>query len=166
MNQSNEYCLYIQKINIRFTNDHIQELLETYFQIGEISSIQHVKKSGDYLSIFAYFSVICYSPSTMELFTSVDNGNSFKLVLPENVGLLVNVGLELVSNKKTYWIARKKCMTNLFQLLLDKINILEDRITAQDEIIEQLREQRRDNKERDSLCISESSSSDSLFSYL
>jgi hypothetical protein len=165
MNQSNEYCLYIQKINIRFTNDHIQELLETYFQIGEISSIQHVKKSGDYLSIFAYFSVICYSPSTMELFTSVDNGNSFKLVLPENVGLLVNVGLELVSNKKTYWIARKKCMTNLFQLLLDKINILEDRITAQDEIIEQLRE-RRDNKERDSLCISESSSSDSLFSYL
>ena len=118
------------------------------------------------MSIFAYFSVISYSPSTMELFTSVDNGNSFKLVLPENVGLLVNIGLDLVSNKKMYWIARKKCMTNLFQLLLDKINILEDRITAQDEIIEQLREQRRDNKERDSLCISESSSSDSLFSYL
>lgn len=166
MNQSNEYCLYIQKINIRFTNDHIQELLETYFQIGEISSIQHVKKSGDYLSIFAYFSVICYSPSTMELFTSVDNGNSFKLVLPENMGLLVNAGLDVVSPiKKVYWIVRKKCMTNLFQLLLDKINILEDRITAQDEIIEQLRE-RRDNKERDSLCISESSSSDSLFSYL
>jgi hypothetical protein len=165
-NESNEYCLYIQKINIRFTNDHIQEVLEKYFQIGEISSIQHVKKSGDYLSIFAYFSVICYTPSTMELFTSVDNGNSFKLVLPENVGLLVNAGLDMDSPiKNVYWIARKKCMTNLFQLLLDKINILEDRITAQDEIIEQLRE-RRDNKERDSLCISESSSSDSLFSYL
>ena len=163
MNQSNEYCLYIQKINVRFTNDHIQELLETYFQIGEISSIQHVKKSGDYLCIFAYFSVICYSPSTMELFTSVDNGNSFKLVLPENVGLLVNAGLDMVSNiKKVYWIARKKCMTNVFQLLLDKINILEDRITAQDEIIEQLRNK---EDERDSLCISDSSSNDSLFSY-
>ncbi len=164
MNPSNEYCLYIQKINVQFTNQHIQDLLETYFKIGEISSIQHVKKSGDYLSIFAYFSVISYSPSTIELFTSVDNGNSFKLVLPENVGLLVNIGLDLVSNKKTYWIARKKCMTNVFQLLLDKINVLEERITAQDEIIEQLRE-RRDNKERDSLCISESSSNDSLFSY-
>jgi hypothetical protein len=167
MNPLNEYCLYIQKINVRFTNDHIQELLESYFKIGEISSIQHVKKSGNYLSIFAYFSVICYSPSTMELFTSVDNGNSFKLVLPENVGLLVNIGLEIVSNKKMYWIARKKCMTNVFQLLLDKINVLEERITAQDEIIEQLQERRdNDNKDRDSLCISESTSSDSLFSYL
>lgn len=165
MNPLNEYCLYIQKINVRFTNDHIQELLETYFKIGEISSIQHVKKSGDYLSIFAYFSVISYSPSTMELFTSVDNGNSFKLVLPENVGLLVNIGLDLVSNKKMYWIARKKCMTNVFQLLLDKINVLEERITAQDEIIEQLRERRNEDR-RDSLCISESSSNDSLFSYL
>jgi hypothetical protein len=167
MNPSNEYCLYIQKINARFTNDHIQELLEKYFKIGEISSIQHVKKSGDYLCIFAYFSVISYSPSTMELFTSVDNGNSFKLVLPENVGLLVNIGLEIVSNKKMYWIARKKCMTNIFQLLLDKINVLEERITAQDEIIEQLQERRdNDNKDRDSLCISQSSSNDSLFSYL
>jgi hypothetical protein len=160
MNPSNEYCLYIQKINVRFTNEHIQELLEKYFKIGEISIIQHVKKSGDYLSIFAYFSVISYSPSTMELFTSVDNGNSFKLVLPENV----------VSSpvKKVYWIARKKCMTNVFQLLLDKINILEERITAQDEIIEQMQERRdNDNKDmRDSLCISQSSSSDSLFSYL
>jgi len=97
----------------------------------------------------------------------VDKGNSFKLVLPENVGLLVNIGLEIVSNKKMYWIARKKCMTNVFQLLLDKINVLEERITAQDEIIEQLQERRdNDNKDRDSLCISESTSSDSLFSYL
>ena len=163
MNPSNEYCLYIQKINVRFTNQHIQDLLETYFKIGEISSIQHVKKSGDYLCIFVYFSVISYSPSTIELFTSVDNGNRFKLVLPENVGLL---GLDLVSNKKTYWIARKKCMTNVFQLLLDKINVLEERITAQDEIIEQMRERsNKEEEERDSLYISESSSNDSLFSY-
>jgi hypothetical protein len=164
MNPSNEYCLYIQKINVRFSSAHIQELLEKYFKIGEISSIQHVKKSGDYLSIFAYFSVISYSPSTMELFTSVDNGNSFKLVLPENVGLLVNIGLDAVVSpvKKVYWIARKKCMTNVFQLLLDKINILEERITAQDEIIKQMRNEEQD---RDSLYISESSSNDSLFSY-
>lgn len=152
MNPSNEYCLYIQKINVRFTNDHIQEVLEKYFKIGEISSIQHVKKSGDYLCIFAYFSVISYSPSTMELFTSVDNGNSFKLVLPEISSPV----------KKVYWIARKKCMTNVFQLLLDKINILEERITAQDEIIQQMRNEEQD---RDSLYISESSSNDSLFSY-
>jgi hypothetical protein len=164
MNPSNEYCLYIQKINVCFTNVHIQELLEKYFKIGEISSIQHVKKSGDYLSVFAYFSVISYSPSTMELFTSVDNGNSFKLVLPENVGLLVNIGLDVVVSplKKVYWIARKKCMTNVFQLLLNKINILEERITAQDEIIQQMR---NEDQDRDSLYISESSSNDSLFSY-
>ena len=78
---------------------------------------------------------------------------------------MVNIGLDLVSNKKMYWIARKKCMTNVFQLLLDKINVLEERITAQDEIIEQLRERRNEDR-RDSLCISESSSNDSLFSYL
>ena len=174
MNQSNEYCLYIQKINLQFTDEHIQELLETYFNIGKISSIQHVKKAGDYLSIFAYFSVICYSPSTMELFSSVDNGNSFRLVLPENI-----VFLDLdTPMKNVYWIARKKCMTNLFQLLLNKINVLEERITAQEQIIEQLQERSEHERERNDYerererdtdniyYISDSSSNDSLFSYI
>lgn len=169
-NTSNEYCLYIQKINVRFTDEYIQELLETYFKIGKISIIQHVKKSGDYLSIFAYFSIICYSPSTMELFISVDNGNSFKLVLPKN---MVNVSLDLVPNKNVYWIARKKCMNNVFQLLLNKINVLEERITVQDQIIEQLQIREYGGNgggdggdNNDMYYISESSSNDSLFSYL
>jgi hypothetical protein len=62
-------------------------------------------------------------------------------------------------------------MTNLFQLLLNKINVLEERITAQEQIIEQLQERNQYEQERELdtdniYYISDSSSNDSLFSYI
>jgi len=180
-----EYCIYIQKINVELKDDEIISIIENDICLGKISKIEHIKKNGNYLSIFVYFDYVFWTQKTIEVLTSIYNGNSYKLVLKED----------------TYWIARQKCInnTNIIQMLANRIYKMEETIETQNLHIEQLREIVEDisnqiQKNRvvndvvdvnhrpnvvttckklnpffyisDSSTLSDSSSSDSLFSLL
>lgn len=174
-----EYCIYVQKINVELKDDEIICIIENDICLGKISKIEHIKNNGNYLSIFVYFYYVFWSPKTIEVLTSIYNGNSYKLVLKEG----------------TYWIARQKCINNnnIVQMLANRIYKMEEMIESQNLQIEQLREVVEDistQKQKhivvndyaniatnfkkptpffyisDSSTLSESSSSDSLFSLL
>ena len=149
-----EYCLYIQKINNMLKDDEIITILKR-FGIGKISKIEHIRREK-YLSVFVYFEFITWSPSTMEILTSIESGYSYKLTI----------------DKKSYWIVRKRCMIGVAQLLLQKINMLEDIVEKQNKIIqthEQIIQTQycSEKKEKNFFYISDSSasSSDSLSEY-
>jgi hypothetical protein len=183
MATSVEYCIYIQKINVELKDDEIICIIENDICLGKISKIEHIKKNGNYLSIFVYFDYVFWTQKTIEVLTSIYNGNSYKLVLKEG----------------TYWIARQKCInnTNVVQMLANRIYKMEETIETQNSQIEQLREivedisnQLQQQKNRvvnvndranvatnckkhtplfyisDSSTLSDSSSSESLFSLL
>jgi hypothetical protein len=123
MSIDDEYCLYIQKINVDLDDSKIKRIIEFSFQIGKVLRIECVKKSEQYLSAFVYISHINWSSaSTIELLLSIENSKSYKLVLwwMDDV----------------YWIVRKKCMSSdIIQNLQKKIVYLQEIILKQQQTI-------------------------------
>lgn len=158
-----EFCIYIQKIRVDANDDEIIDIIENFICLGKISRIEHVHKTGKFLSVFVYFKHMIWSPKSLEALTSISNGNSYKLYIGNNL----------------YWIARQKCMNyNVIQLLANRIYKMEEMIESQNlQIAELLSIVKKEQHEQnvDSLSsdnyfyISESpsssSSSDSLFNF-
>ncbi len=128
-----EYCLYIQKINNRFNDSDIITILER-FNIGKISKIEHIK-CDKYLSVFVYFEFISWNSSTMEILTSIESGHSYKLATDKLATDKLATD-KLATDKLAYWIIRKRPMIGVAQLLLQKINMLEDIVEKQNTIIQ------------------------------
>jgi hypothetical protein len=117
---TDEYCLYIQKINVELDDSKIKRIIEFSFQIGKVLRIEHVRKTEQYLSTFVYISHINWSSSsTIELLLSIENSKSYKLVL-------------WWMDDDVYWIVRKKCLSSdVIQNLQKKIVYLEEIILKQ-----------------------------------
>ena len=125
MTTHGEYCMYIQKISIELKEEEIINIVEKDIGLGKISKIEVVSKNGKFLSVFIYFSYITWTPKTVEIFTSLYNGHSFKLVL----------------NDGTKWIARQKCVNNtIFEIMTNRISKMEEMIETQNSTIEELKE--------------------------
>ena len=159
-----EFCIYIQKIKIDMKDDEIMDIIENDLRLGKISKIDHVHKTGKFLSIFVYFIHIIWSPKSLETLTSISNGHSYKMHVDNNI----------------YWIARQKCMNyNVIQLLANRIYKMEEMIETQNLQIAELMsiikkeqtEQNDDSFSGDKIFFyisespSSSSSSDSLFNF-
>jgi hypothetical protein len=143
-----EYCLYIQKIDVSMPTDKIIYMIEQIFMIGKVSSIEYVKKTDRSVSIIVNLLSINMSPNLLEMWITIENGHRFKLFLSE----------------KVYWVVRRKYMLySIFNVLLKKINILEEHIISQDNRLV-IQEERL--RELMNPYLSVSTSEDDLFSNL
>ena len=143
-----EYCLYVQKIDVSMTTEQITYMIENIFMIGKVASIEYVKKTDRHVSVIVNFSYIHMSSNLLEMWVTIENGHRFKLMLSE----------------KVYWVVRRKYMLySIFNVLLKKINTLEQHIISQDNrlVIQEERLQ-----ELMSPYLSVSTSEEDLFSNL
>ena len=125
MTTHGEYCMYIQKISVELKEEEIINIVEKDIGLGKISRTEIIGKNGKHLSVFIYFSYITWTPKTVEIFTSLYNGHSFKLVL----------------NDGAKWIARQKCVNNtIFEIMTNRISKMEEMIETQNSTIEELKE--------------------------
>ena len=120
---NHQYCLYIQRIHVSFLDQDIRNLIENYFFIGKISCIKYVKKTQRFISILVYFSFVHLHSFLIEMWCSIENGRSFKLVLYQKP-------------KFEYWVVRRKYMLHpVLNIMVNKINVLEECVQKQNENI-------------------------------
>jgi hypothetical protein len=153
MTGQEDFCIYIQKIRIDMKDHEITDTIENIICIGTVSRIEHVNKSGKYLSVLVYFKCVIWSPKTMEVLTSISNGHSYKLYV----------------DYKIFWIARQKCMNyNVIELLANRIYKMEEMMEVQNAKITELlaivkKDQNEDSVSGDTFFyVSDSSSSSSV----
>ena len=99
------------------TTEKITYMIEDIFMIGKVASIEYVKKTDRHVSVIVNLLSIHMSSNLLEMWITIENGHRYKLMLSE----------------KVYWVVRRKYMLySIFNVLLKKINTLEQHIISQD----------------------------------